>query len=87
MDMAYALSRSVREWTGRRCPDEPRVVEMAVSMALHNYADGASVAEAYERARAFVASWAHHPANVGDRQIASLPAASQSSSNVVFMQW
>jgi hypothetical protein len=76
MDVAYALAESVRDWTQRRCPDDPRVAQPAVSVALNSYADGASVAEACERARAFVASWTLHPGHIGDRQTGTVPLAS-----------
>lgn len=62
MDMELALAGSVWDWTRHQYPAEPRVAERAVAMALSSYAGGASVAEACESARAFVASWAHHPA-------------------------
>jgi hypothetical protein len=76
MDVAYALAGSVWDWTQRHCPDDPRVAQMAVSVALGSYAAGASVAEACERARAFVASWAHHPGHIGDPRNGTVRLAS-----------
>lgn len=76
MDLAYALAGSVWDWTQQHCPDDPRAAQMAVSVALSSYADGASVAEACEQARAFAASWSHHPAHFGDRQAGGLSLAS-----------
>ena len=64
MDVELALAGSVRDWTREHCPEDPHVVGRAVAMALTSYAGGASVAEACEQARAFVASWVHHPARV-----------------------
>ncbi len=76
MDVVYVLARSVRDWTQRSCPDDPRVAPMAVSVALNSYADGASVAEASEQARAFVASWTRHPAHIPECPTGAVPLAS-----------
>ncbi len=64
MDVEFALAGSVWDWTRQHCPDDPHVAERAVAIAMSSYAGGASVAEACEQARAFVASWVHHPARV-----------------------
>ena len=76
MDVVYALAGSVWDWTQRHCDDDPRVADLAVSVALSSYADGASVAEACERARSFVVSWSHHPGHSGDRRADGLSLAS-----------
>jgi hypothetical protein len=76
MDVVYALAKSVRDWTERSCPDDPGVAQMAVSVAVSSYASGASVAEACERARAFVASWTHHPGHSEDCRTGAVPLAS-----------
>jgi len=76
MDVAYALAGWVREWAGEQCPGEPRVSDMAVSVALNTYFGGASVAEACEQARSFVVSRTLHPAHRGIRPVAALSVAS-----------
>jgi hypothetical protein len=76
MDVELALVGSVRDWTRQQCPDDPRVVDKAAVLALRSYAGGASVAEACEQVRAFVTSWAHHPAHLDARQTGQLPVAS-----------
>lgn len=68
MDCEIAIARFAREWGLQQCPDEPRVAEIAVVVALNCFAGGASVAEACEQARAFVSSWVHHPAHVWTQQ-------------------
>ena len=76
MDVELALAGSVWEWSRQRCPDDPHVAEKAVAVALSCYVGGASVAEACEQARAFVASWAHHPARMERAHAGSLRLAS-----------
>lgn len=76
MEAAYALAGWVREWTREQCPGEPRVPDMAVSVALSSFFGGASVAEACEQARSFVVSRTVHPAHRGNRQVAALSFAS-----------
>jgi len=76
VDVAYILVGCVREWTREQCPGEPRVSDMAVSIALSSYFGGASVAEACEQARSFVLSRAAHPARNGNRPVAVLSIAS-----------
>ena len=76
MDVELALVGSVRDWTRQQCPDDPRVVDRAATLALRSYVGGASVAEACEQVRAFVTCWAHHPAHQDVRQAARLPVAS-----------
>ncbi len=76
VDVAYALAGWVREWTREQCPGEPRVSDMAVSIALSSYFGGASIAEACEQARSFVVSRTVHPAQKGHRPVASLSVAS-----------
>ncbi len=68
VDVEFALALAVRDWTRGHCPDERRVADKAVMLALSSYAGGASVAEASEQARAFVSSWIHHPAHQSARQ-------------------
>jgi len=68
VDVELALAGAVWDWTNGTCPDEPRVADDAVVLALKSYAGGASVAEAAEQARAFVSSWVHHPAHRSARQ-------------------
>jgi formylglycine-generating enzyme required for sulfatase activity len=62
VDVELALAGSVWQWTRQHCPDDPRVAEKAVTVALSSYVGGASVAEACEQARSFVVSWVRHPA-------------------------
>jgi hypothetical protein len=76
VDVELALVWSVRDWTRQQCPDDPRVADRAAALALSSYAGGASVAEACEQVRAFVASWAHHPAHLEAQQSDQLPEAS-----------
>lgn len=76
MDVEFALAGAVSDWTKGICPDEPRVAEKAVMLALTSCAGGASVAEATEQARAYVSSWVHHPAHQSERQGHQLLVAS-----------
>jgi hypothetical protein len=76
MDVVFALARSVRDWSQRSCPDDPRVAQMAVSVAMSSFADGASAAEASEQARGFIASWVRHPGRVGNYPTDAVPLAS-----------
>jgi hypothetical protein len=67
VDVELALALAVRDWTRGQCPEEPRVANKAVMLALSSCAGGASVAEASEQARAFVSSWLH-PAHQSARR-------------------
>ena len=73
MDVDLALVASVRDWTRQQCPDDPRVADRAAALALSSYAGGASVAEACEQVRAFVAN---HPAHLEAQQGDQIPVAS-----------
>ena len=60
------LIEVVRAWVDQEFPREPATAERAVAMAAD--ARGASVTEACRQARAFLGSWARHPAHWnGDR--------------------
>lgn len=76
MDVELALAGSVWDWTRQQCPGDRRVADRAVTLALHSYAGGASVAEACEQVRAFVSSWVHHPSHLGLGQSRQLRVAS-----------
>jgi hypothetical protein len=76
MDVELVLAGSVWDWARQRCPNEPQVAKRAVGVAMNSYAGGASVAEACEEARAFVASWTSHPARWAGVARARLPVAS-----------
>ena len=56
------LAEMVRDWAGSVLPDEPRIADVAVRVALDSYADGGSISESCGRARNLVGSWALHPA-------------------------
>ncbi len=76
MDMEVALAETVRDWARVNYPGEPSVASGAVAVALDSYAGGASIAEACEEARTYVASWMDHPAHSGYRSGSHLPMAS-----------
>ncbi|HET9443584.1 MAG TPA: hypothetical protein VFO65_09685 [Acidimicrobiales bacterium] len=57
------LAGVVREWVERAMPGQPAAQAAATDLALRSYAGGASVAEALEEVKTFVACWARHPAN------------------------
>lgn len=75
MDVELTLAGSVWNWARQCCPNEPRVAKRAVGVAMTSYAGGASVAEAYEEARAFVVSWTRHPAHRASLGCTQLPVA------------
>lgn len=75
MDVEVALADTVRDWARANCPGEPSVTSGAVATALNSLAGGASIAEAYEQARTFVASWQHHPAHGGYGSGSQVPLA------------
>ena len=76
MDIEVGLAETVRDWARANYPGEPSVASGAVAVALDSYAGGASIAEAWEEARTYVASWMHHPPNSGNRPGSHLPLAS-----------
>jgi hypothetical protein len=67
MENDRGLARSIRSWTEMTVPGESDLADAAVSLALRCYAAGASVSEATEMARLFVASWCRHPSHVRSR--------------------
>jgi len=63
-----ALVEVVRAWVNQEVPGEPATADRAVAVAVAAYARGASVTEACQETRAFLGSWARHPAHWnGDR--------------------
>lgn len=64
-----------RAWATRLMPGDTRAADGATRAALRSFTGGASVGEACQEARRFVASWSRHPSHhrstVEDLPIAS----------------
>jgi hypothetical protein len=61
------LTGAVCNWTKQQCPNQSRVAEDAVVVALSSFAGGASMSEACEQGRSFVTNWDKHLAPIGAR--------------------
>jgi len=70
------LAEAVRAWVGGELPGDAEAAERAAAVARRAFAQGMSVSEACARARAFVGSWARHPAHQGAQRRAAVPLAS-----------
>jgi hypothetical protein len=57
------LAAAVRAWVDRELPGDAGAADRAAHIARQAYAQGASVREACEQARAFVGSWVRHPSH------------------------
>lgn len=55
------VAEMVRAWAGRRFPDDPDAVDLAVLVAERSYRDGAPVSEACQRAMDVLTSRSLHP--------------------------
>ncbi len=55
------LGEAVRAMTAADLPGEAAVADRAAGVAVAAFLQGETVPEACRRARAFVASWMHHP--------------------------
>lgn len=58
-----ALAEVVRAWAADVLPGEPAVADSAAAAAAAAYRQGATVTVACQVARAFLSSWARHPAH------------------------
>lgn len=62
MTSEQALGEEVRAWVESQHPGDRVAAESAAAIAQACYHDGSPVGEACERAMAFLAIWARHPA-------------------------
>jgi hypothetical protein len=67
MALDTILAAAIRSSARRVAPGEAGALERALALAQRDLAGGATTAQAYEHAQAFLAAWRDHPSHARPR--------------------